>query len=71
MKNTEDRKRKLLKGFGIVTTDENGKAISDQLLIGYYTLKEIQAPEGYMLLRDPIEVHLTSITSIQKIRVNG
>lgn len=43
------------KEVGKLTTDENGKAISDQLVFGKYTIKEIQAPGGYMLLRDQLK----------------
>ncbi|WP_313897300.1 SpaA isopeptide-forming pilin-related protein [Bacillus cereus group sp. BfR-BA-01380] len=57
------------KEVGRVTTDENGKAVSEQLLFGTYMIKEIKAPDGYMLLRDPIEVEITANKSIQKIRV--
>ncbi|OQR55903.1 isopeptide-forming domain-containing fimbrial protein [Bacillus sp. CDB3] len=59
------------KEIGTLTTDENGKAIFNQLLFGKYTIKEIKAPEGYMLLRDPIEVEITAKTPIQKIRVEN
>ncbi|CUB53491.1 Trypsin-resistant surface T6 protein precursor [Bacillus subtilis] len=57
------------KEVGILTTDKNGKAVSGPLLFGIYKIKEIKAPNGYMLLRDPIEVEITSKTPIQKIRV--
>ncbi|WP_139023768.1 SpaA isopeptide-forming pilin-related protein, partial [Bacillus cereus] len=57
------------KEIGILTTDKNGKAISGPLLFGTYKIKEIKAPNGYMLLRDPIEVEITSKTPIQKIQV--
>lgn len=59
------------KEVGRLTTDENGKAISDSLLFGTYMVKEVQAPDGYMLLRDPIEVKINSTTSIQKVRVEN
>ena len=42
-----------------LTTDEKGKVISSQLVLGKYTIKEIKAPNGYMLLRDPIEIEIT------------
>ncbi|MEI4622540.1 isopeptide-forming domain-containing fimbrial protein [Bacillus pfraonensis] len=57
------------KEVGKLTTDENGKAISDQLVFGKYTIKEIQAPDGYMLLRDPIEIEVRS--SVQKITIEN
>ncbi len=34
-----------------------------------YTVKEIQAPNGYMLFRNPIEVEVSS--SVQKIKVEN
>ncbi|MBY0598583.1 isopeptide-forming domain-containing fimbrial protein [Bacillus bingmayongensis] len=54
-----------------LTTDENGKATSNQLLFGTYTIKEVQAPDGYMLLREPIAVEITSKTPIKKIQVEN
>ncbi|PEQ65029.1 isopeptide-forming domain-containing fimbrial protein [Bacillus cereus] len=57
------------KEFGKLTTGENGKVISEPLRFGKYTLKEIQAPNGYMLLRDPIEVEVSSL--VQKIKVEN
>ncbi|MBE5107535.1 isopeptide-forming domain-containing fimbrial protein [Bacillus thuringiensis] len=59
------------KEVGKLTTDENGKATSDQLLFGTYTIKEVQAPDGYMLLREPIEVEITSKTPIKQIQVEN
>ncbi|MFD3450380.1 isopeptide-forming domain-containing fimbrial protein [Microbacteriaceae bacterium 4G12] len=59
------------KEVGRITTDANGKATLDQLLLGKYTIKEVQAPDGYMLLRDPIEVEITLETPIQKIQVEN
>nr|WP_230690694.1 SpaA isopeptide-forming pilin-related protein [Bacillus thuringiensis] len=47
-------------------TDEKGKVISNQLAIGKYTIKEIKAPNGYMLLRDPIEIEITEAVKKQK-----
>ena len=40
-----------------------------QLAIGKYTIKEIKAPNGYMLLRDPIEIEITEAVKTQKITV--
>ena len=47
-------------------TDEKGKVISSQLVLGKYTIKEIKAPNGYMLLRDPIEIEITEAVKTQK-----
>ncbi|HEF5697407.1 TPA: choice-of-anchor A family protein [Bacillus cereus] len=52
-------------------TDEKGKVISNQLAIGKYTIKEIKAPNGYMLLRDPIEIEMTEAVKTQKITVKN
>ncbi|MGW5983611.1 SpaA isopeptide-forming pilin-related protein [Bacillus mycoides] len=54
-----------------LTTDEKGKVISRKLVLGKYTIKEIKAPNGYMLLRDPIEVEITEAVRIQKITVKN
>ncbi|MFC9446541.1 SpaA isopeptide-forming pilin-related protein [Bacillus cereus] len=54
-----------------LTTDEKGKVISNQLVLGKYTIKEIKAPNGYMLLRDPIEIEITEAVRIQKITVKN
>ncbi|WP_142318631.1 MSCRAMM family protein, partial [Bacillus cereus] len=52
-------------------TNEKGKVISNQLAIGKYTIKEIKAPNGYMLLRDPIEIEITEAVKTQKITVKN
>ena len=52
-------------------TDEKGKVISNQLTIGKYMIKEIKAPNGYMLLRDPIEIEITETVKTQKITVKN
>ncbi|PFD71846.1 MSCRAMM family protein [Bacillus cereus] len=54
-----------------LTTDEKGKVISNQLALGKYTIKEIKAPNGYMLLRDPIEIEITEAVRIQKLTVEN
>ncbi len=54
-----------------LTTDEKGRVISRQLVLGKYTIKEIKAPNGYMLLRDPIEVEITEAVRTQKITVKN
>ncbi|WP_234013836.1 isopeptide-forming domain-containing fimbrial protein [Bacillus mycoides] len=54
-----------------LTTDKNGVAISNPLLVGKYTLKEVQAPNGYMLLKEPIEINVTNDVSTQKIRIEN
>ena len=56
---------------GILTTDEKGKAISKQLALGKYMIKEIKAPDGYMLLRDSIEIEVTETEGTQKITVEN
>ena len=54
-----------------LTTDEKGKVISSQLVLGKYTIKEIKAPNGYMLLRDPIEIEITEAVKTKKITVKN
>ncbi|MED1287145.1 SpaA isopeptide-forming pilin-related protein [Bacillus mycoides] len=54
-----------------LTTDEKGKVISKQLVLGKYTIKEIKAPNGYMLIRDPIDVEITETVRTQKITVKN
>ncbi|MGZ7149372.1 SpaA isopeptide-forming pilin-related protein [Bacillus sp. BC08] len=54
-----------------LTTDEKGKVISNQLVFGKYTIKEIKAPNGYMLLRDPIEIEITEAVRTQKLTVKN
>ncbi|HDR8184164.1 TPA: choice-of-anchor A family protein [Bacillus thuringiensis] len=54
-----------------LTTDEKGKVISNQLALGKYTIKEIKAPNGYMLLRDPIEIEITEAVRTQKLTVKN
>ncbi|HDR7717027.1 SpaA isopeptide-forming pilin-related protein [Bacillus albus] len=54
-----------------LTTDEKGKVISNQLVLGKYTIKEIKAPKGYMLLRDPIEIEITEAVRTQKLTVKN
>ncbi|XLP24433.1 SpaA isopeptide-forming pilin-related protein [Bacillus toyonensis] len=54
-----------------LTTDEKGKVIFRQLVLGKYKIKEIKAPNGYMLLRDPIEVEITEAVRTQKITVKN
>ncbi|MED3397567.1 SpaA isopeptide-forming pilin-related protein [Bacillus wiedmannii] len=54
-----------------LTTDEKGKVISNQLVLGKYMIKEIKAPNGYMLLRDPIEIEITEAVRPQKLTVKN
>ncbi|MGE1126138.1 MSCRAMM family protein [Bacillus wiedmannii] len=54
-----------------LTTDEKGKVISNQLVLGKYTIKEIKAPNGYMLLREPIEIEITEAVRTQKLTVKN
>ncbi|PHA36226.1 SpaA isopeptide-forming pilin-related protein [Bacillus wiedmannii] len=54
-----------------LTTDEKGKVISNQLVLGKYMIKEIKAPNGYMLLRDPIEIEITEAVRTQKLTVKN
>ena len=42
-----------------LTTDDKGKAETDKLYLGKYTVKETKAPEGYLLNKKEFEVTLT------------
>ncbi|HDR7634999.1 TPA: isopeptide-forming domain-containing fimbrial protein [Bacillus mycoides] len=60
------------KGGNIVcklTTDKDGLATSTPLIVGKYTLKEVQAPKGYVLMREPVEIEVKPGMNSQKIRV--
>ncbi|WP_429682544.1 isopeptide-forming domain-containing fimbrial protein [Bacillus pacificus] len=59
------------KEVGKLTTDESGKASLDKLPFGKYTIKEVKAPDGYRLLRDPIEVEITAVTPTQVLKVKN
>ncbi|MED0967417.1 isopeptide-forming domain-containing fimbrial protein [Bacillus paramycoides] len=59
------------KEVGKLITDENGKASLEKLPFGKYTIKEVKAPNGYMLLRDPIEVEVTAATPTQTLKVEN
>lgn len=52
-----------------LTTNKDGLATSIPLMVGKYTLKEVQAPNGYMLMREPVEIEVKSGMDSQKIRV--
>lgn len=52
-----------------LTTDKDGLATSIPLIVGKYTLKEVQAPKGYMLMREPVEIEVKSGMDSQRIRV--
>ena len=42
-----------------ITTDENGYAETEPLYLGKYEIREIKAPEGYVLNNEPNDVELT------------
>ena len=42
-----------------ITTDENGYAETEPLYLGKYEVREIKAPEGYVLNNEPKDVELT------------
>ncbi|WP_294391186.1 SpaA isopeptide-forming pilin-related protein [uncultured Clostridium sp.] len=56
-----------------VTTDQNGQAFFNNLPYGKYIITEIEAPEGYELLKEPIkfEVNKDSNNSIITIEVKN
>lgn len=42
-----------------ITTDKNGYAETEPLYLGKYEIREIKAPEGYVLNNEPKDVELT------------
>lgn len=46
-------------GNEALTTDGNGKIFIKGLESGTYYLKEVKAPQGYVLLKDPIKIEIT------------
>lgn len=46
----------------VLTTDENGRAVSPELSCGTYFLVEIEAPKGYQLLDEAVSVTVISGT---------
>ena len=42
-----------------ITTDENGYAETEPLYLGKYEIREIKAPDGYVLNNEPKDVELT------------
>lgn len=57
----------------ILTTDETGSATSPYLDVGVYYLKELKAPEGYVLRHDIVAVNVVSETvqEIVSVRVGN
>ncbi len=53
--------------IGTITTDENGKGSLDNLLVGTYTVKEIEASEGYAI---DVSGHNVSVKADQKTSVS-
>ncbi|MGE6367182.1 SpaA isopeptide-forming pilin-related protein [Bacillus paramycoides] len=53
------------------TTDELGKLILKDLPLGSYKLVETKAPNDYMLLRDPIDVTITTSGNVVKLTVKN
>ena len=41
-----------------VTTDKDGYAVIDELLYGEYILKEVAAPNGYILSEEPVQINI-------------
>ncbi|HAY96810.1 MAG TPA: hypothetical protein DCY23_00490 [Ruminococcaceae bacterium] len=65
---TADGTLRISKGASADTlvTDESGKAVSKELYPGKYLLREISAPEGYILNAEPREITVVSgITSAE------
>ena len=51
---------------GNLVTDENGIAVSEELYLGKYTMKEIDAPDGYILAEEQT-VELTAENATQRV----
>ena len=51
---------------GNLVTDENGIAVSEELYLGKYTIKEIDAPDGYILTEEQT-VELTAENTTQRV----
>ena len=49
---------------GVITTDEDGKAISDYLPVGTYTLEETKTPEGLAKLDETFDVEIVDRSSL-------
>ncbi|MGE6366349.1 SpaA isopeptide-forming pilin-related protein, partial [Bacillus paramycoides] len=53
------------------TTDNLGKLILKDLPLGSYKLVETKAPNDYMLLKDPIDVNITTSGGVVKLPVKN
>ncbi|WP_242268953.1 SpaA isopeptide-forming pilin-related protein [Bacillus cereus group sp. BfR-BA-01352] len=53
------------------TTDELGKLILKDIPLGSYKLVETKAPNDYMLLRDPIDVNITTSGEVVNLTVKN
>lgn len=54
----------------ILTTDENGLALSPELEVGVYYVKEIKAPAGYIMRHDIIAVNVVSDSVQEYVNVS-
>ncbi|MCF6465490.1 LPXTG cell wall anchor domain-containing protein [Clostridium sp. Cult2] len=55
---------------GTLKTNSKGEAISNYLPVGTYTIKEVKAPEGYMLNEEIIKKNITDGTTIELVIYN-
>lgn len=53
------------------TTDTSGLATSDPLIVGKYTLKEVQAPKGYIRMNNTLEIEVKHGVAVQKIKIKN
>jgi len=49
------------------TTDQNGKAVFTDLADGKYYAEEVTAPDGYTLLKDPVEILVSSTGKTEQL----
>lgn len=49
---------------GVQTTNANGEAFFENLVVGHYRLTETKAADGYQLLMDPVEFELPYTTEV-------
>nr|WP_270606251.1 isopeptide-forming domain-containing fimbrial protein [Bacillus mobilis] len=54
-----------------ITTDTSGLATTDPIMVGKYILKEVQAPKGYILMNNTLEIEVKHGVAVQKIKIKN